>query len=106
MSYEKIVEEIEQEIQNFNRDNAIELAQNPNLLKDPETFERESTYPKRRKETAKRIYGILLTAFENMEKNNQELEREVQGLKGRNEELINLVDHWKRKYQNKIFAND
>jgi uncharacterized membrane protein YgaE (UPF0421/DUF939 family) len=106
MSYEKTIAEIEGLIQNFNQQTAIEVAQNPSLLNDAAKFKMESTYLTRRKETAEQIYRILLTAFEFIEKEAQKHEQENSELRKEIEKLAGQVEHWKTKYQNKIFAND
>ena len=104
MSYEKTIDEIEQEIQNFNRQTAINVAQNPNIMKEGEEFKRQ--YLERRKAVAERIYKILLTAFEFIEKEAHKNEEENSRLRKEIEKLAGQVEHWKTKYQNKIFAND
>jgi len=70
MSYEDRINQIEQEIQNFNIETAMEFIQNPEIMKDPYG----GTYMKRRKEVAEKIYKIVYGEFDSMEKRISELE--------------------------------
>lgn len=113
MSYEKVIAEIEKEIQDFNQSIAIATFQNPKAMEDPEKFAVEVDYVGKRKEAAKRIYNILLTAFELQEKLAEDAEQEVDRLKTEVDHMTSVianlneqVEHWKTRYQNKVYAND
>lgn len=113
MSYEDTIRRIEQEIQDFQQTLSMAIFQNPKAVKDPVKLALEIDYMGKRKEAAKNIYKILLTAFELQEKLAEDAEQEVDRLKTEIDSMTaviaNLneqVEHWKTRYQNKIYAND
>lgn len=111
MSYEDNIQKIEDEIQRLNVQISMLAIQNKDIMKDPKKVAEK--YLPLRKEAAVNIYSILLTAFEFTEKRAEEAEQEVDRLKTEIDSMTaviaNLngqVEHWKEKYENKIYAND